>query len=112
MSFYLKKSYSHENNLPITFTPLEIKLVKAQKWHTDVATTSSSISESISVNQWSLFILKLKIATVILLQIVMVSLGTKLKKNHVPLSITNESQFKKNQGRKNWKCLGLYVTRL
>ena len=40
---------------------------------------------------------------VILLQIVMVSLGTHLVKNH-------ESQFK-NQCVLNWKYLGLYVTR-
>ena len=40
---------------------------------------------------------------VILLQIVMVSLGTHLVKNH-------ESQFK-NQRVLNWKYLGLYVTR-
>ena len=51
--------------------------------------------------------------TVILLQIVMVSPGTHLLKNHESLlSITNESQFKKTRNPiKNWKCLGLYVTR-
>ena len=37
---------------------------------------------------------------VILLQIVMVSPGTHLVKNHESLSITNESQFKKNKTSK------------
>ena len=45
---------------------------------------------------------------VILLQIVMVSPGTHLVKNHESLSITNESQLKTM--RWNWKCFGLYVT--
>ena len=41
-----------KKNLLISFTPLEIKLVKAPNYkHTDVATTSSSIGESISINQ-------------------------------------------------------------
>ena len=49
---------------------------------------------------------------VILLQIVMVSPETHLVKKHESLSITSESQFqKKKQGVRNWKCLGLYVTR-
>ena len=49
--------------------------------------------------------------TVILVQIVMVSPGTHLLKNHESLSITSDSQFKKKQAVLNWKCLGLYVTR-
>ena len=43
-----------------------------------------------------------------LLQIVVVSPGTHLVKNHESLSITNESQFTNEV--LNWKCLGLYVT--
>ena len=42
----------------------------------------------------------------ILLQIVMVSPGTHLVKNHESLSITNESQFKKTRSAK-LKILGL-----
>ena len=46
---------------------------------------------------------------VILLQIVMLSPGTHLVKNHESRCRANESQFKKRV--LNWKCLGLYVTR-
>ena len=46
----------------------------------------------------------------ILLQIVMVSPGTHLEKNHESHCRANEFQFKKLQVL-NWKCLGLYVTR-
>ena len=45
----------------------------------------------------------------ILLQIVMVSLGTHLVKSHESQCRTNESQLKKRV--LNWTCLGLYVTR-
>ena len=49
---------------------------------------------------------------VILLQIVMVSPGTHLVKNHESLSRTNESSLKKKKNEsKIVKCLGLYVTR-
>ena len=48
---------------------------------------------------------------VILLQIVMVSPGTHLVKNHESLSRTNESSLKKKNESKIVKCLGLYVTR-
>ena len=48
---------------------------------------------------------------VILLQIVMLSPGTHLVKNHESHCRANESQFKKQQVL-NWNCLGLYVTRL
>ena len=47
---------------------------------------------------------------VILLQIVLVSPGARLVKNHESLSITIEYQLKKNRVL-NWKCFGLYVTR-
>ena len=49
----------------------------------------------------------------ILLQIVMVSPGTHLVKNHESLYITNESQFKKNnesQIKRAW-AFTVYVTR-
>ena len=48
---------------------------------------------------------------VILLQIVMVRPETHLVKKHESLSITSESQLKKKQGVRNWRCLGLYVAR-
>ena len=47
---------------------------------------------------------------VILFQIVMVSPGTHLVKEHESLSITSESQLKETRSRK-LKMLGLYVTR-
>ena len=47
---------------------------------------------------------------VILLEIVMLSPGTHLVKNHESLSRTIESQFKKQRAL-NWKSLGLYVNR-
>ena len=50
-----------------------------------------------------------KMNRVILLQIVMVSPGTHLVKNHESQSRTIYSQFKKCV--QNWKCLDLYVTR-
>ena len=50
-----------------------------------------------------------KMNPVILLQIVMVSPGTHLVKNHESQSRTIYSQFKKCV--QNWKCLDLYVTR-
>ena len=49
-------------------------------------------------------------STVIFLQIVMLSPGTHLVKNHGSQCRTNESQFKK-QWILNWKCLGLSATR-
>ena len=49
---------------------------------------------------------------VILLQIVMMSPGAHLLKNCASQSITNESQLRKKEKRKNKEpCLGLYVTR-
>ena len=46
--------------------------------------------------------------SVLLLQIVMVSSGTHLVKNHEFRPITNQSQIKKK--KKKESCLGLYVS--
>ena len=49
--------------------------------------------------------------TVILLQIVMVCLGTHLVKNHESLAVYNQWVSIEKKGSLHWKCLGLYVTR-
>ena len=49
-----------------------------------------------------------KMKSVLLLQIVMVSSGTHLVKNHKSPPITNQSQIKKK--KKKESCLGLYVS--
>ena len=61
------------------------------------------LKEFLIINQEKLFIF---CSTVILLQIVMVSPGTHLVKDHESQSGTNASQFKKKKNPK----LGFYVT--